>query len=114
EAVAAAEIYERAVIGDVLDDAGEDLALLEAGHQLGALLGAALFEHGAARHNDVAARAVHLEDLERLRRAEQRGDVAHRANIDLAARQERDAAAQIKREAAFDPAEEHAGAPFGR
>ena len=83
-----AQIDEGAVIGDVLDHAVQDLAFLEAGHQLGALLGAALFQHGAARHHDVAARAVHLEDLEGLRRAQERGDVAHRADIDLAARQE--------------------------
>ena len=72
QAVDAAEIDEGAVIGDVLDDAVEDLAFLERGDQLRALLGAALLEHGAARHHDVAARAVHLEDLEGLRRAEQR------------------------------------------
>ena len=114
QAVDAAEIDEGAVIGDVLDDAVEDLALLEAGDQFGALLGAALLEHGAARHDDVAARAVHLEDLERLRRAQQRADVAHRADIDLAARQERDGAAEIDREAALDPAEDRAGDPLVR
>ena len=73
QAVDAAEIDEGAVIGDVLDDAVEDLALLEAGDELGALLGAALLEHGAARHDDVAARAVHLEDLEGLRRSQAAG-----------------------------------------
>ena len=66
QTVDAAEIDERAVIGDVLDDAVEDLAFLQAGHQLRARFGAALFEHGAARHHDIAARAIHLEDLERL------------------------------------------------
>ena len=110
--VDAAEIDEGAVIGDVLHHAVQDLAFLQAGDQLGALLGAALFQNGAARHDDVAARAVHLEDLERLRRAQQRGDVAHRADIDLAARQERDGAAQIHREAALDAAEDRAGNAF--
>ena len=109
QAVDAAQIDEGAVIGDVLDHAGEDLAFLEAGDQFRALLGAAFLEHGAARHDDVAARAVHLEDLERLRRAHQRGDVAHRADIDLAARQERDGAVEIDGEAALDPAEDRAG-----
>src|SRR5438132_5746431 len=70
QAIDPAEIDERAVIGDVLDDAGKDLALLEAGDQLRTLLGAALLEHGAARDDDVAARAIHLEDLERLRRTQ--------------------------------------------
>src|SRR5437764_3690312 len=90
-----AQIDEGAVIRDVLDHAGEDLALLEARHQLRALLGAALFEHGAARHDDVAARAVHLEDLERLRRTEQWADIAHRADIDLTARKECDGAVEV-------------------
>ncbi len=106
QAVDAAEIDEGAVVGDVLDHAVEDLAFLQAGDQLGALLGAGLFEHGAAGHDDVAARAVHLEDLERLRRAHQRADVAHRADVDLAAGQERHGAAEVDREAALDPAED--------
>ena len=67
QAVDAAEVHERAVVGDVLDHAVDDLALFEVLHQLLALLGAGLFQDGAARDNDVAAAAVHLEDLERLR-----------------------------------------------
>src|SRR5216683_1962368 len=114
QAVDPAQIDEGTVIGDVLDDAGEDLALLEAGDQLGALLGAALLEDSPARHDDVAARAVHLEDLEGLRRTEERGDVAHRADIDLAARQKRHRAAEVDREAALDPAEDRAGHPLIR
>src|SRR5713226_2617673 len=109
EAVDAAEIDEGAVIGDVLDHAGEDLAFLERGDQLGALLGPAFLEHGAARHHDIAARAVHLEDLEGLRRAQQGGDVANRADIDLAARQEGAGAVEIDGEAALDAAEDDAG-----
>ena len=73
QAVDAAEIDEGAVLGDVLDDAVDDLALLEVGHELGALLGAALLEDGAARHDDVAAAAIHLEDLEGLRDAHAAG-----------------------------------------
>src|SRR5579863_7531957 len=112
QAVDPAEIDEGAVIGDVLDDSGEDLALLQTGDQLGALLGSALLEDGAARHDDVAARAVHLEDLEGLRRAQERADVTHRADIDLAARQKRDRAVEIDREAALDPAEDRPGHPL--
>jgi hypothetical protein len=107
--VDAAQIDECAVIGDVLDDAFDDLLLDQAGHERRTLLGAALFEHGAARHDDVAAAAIHLEDLERLRLVHQRADIAHRAHIDLAARQERDGAVEIDGEAAFDAAEDHAG-----
>src|SRR5579884_128905 len=109
KAIDAAEIDEGAVIGDVLDDPRQNLTFLEAGDQLRELFGAALFEHGAARHDDVAARAVHLQDLERLRRAEQRVDVAHRADVHLAARQEGDGAAEIDRKPALDAAEDDSG-----
>jgi hypothetical protein len=95
QAVDAAEIDEGAVLGDVLDDAVDDLTFLEVGHQLRTLLGAALLEHGPARHDDVAAAAIHLEDLKRLRGAEQRGDVADRADVDLRARQERHGAVEV-------------------
>jgi hypothetical protein len=108
QAVDAAEVHERAVIGDVLDHAVDDVALIELADDLGALLGAALFEHGAARDDDVAAAAVHLEDLEGLRNAHQRADVAHRAHIDLGAGQERHGAAEIDGEAALDAAEDRA------
>ncbi len=84
QAVDAAEIDEGAVIGDVLDHPVDDLAFLEVLHQFLALLGAGLFQHGAARHHDVAAAAIHLQDLERLRDVHQRGDVADRPDVDLA------------------------------
>src|SRR6185437_4295341 len=109
QAVDAAEIDESAVVGDVLDHAFDHLLLLQAGHEAGALLGAALFEHGAARDHDIAAAAVHLEDLEGLRLVHQRADVAHRADVDLAARKEGDRAVEIDGEAALDAAEDHAG-----
>jgi hypothetical protein len=48
QAVDAAEVHERAVVGDVLDHAVDDLALFEILHQLLALLGPGLFQHGAA------------------------------------------------------------------
>ena len=83
QAVDAAEVDERTVVGDVLDHAVDDLALFEVLHQLLALLGARLFQHGAARHHDVAAPAIHFQDLERLRHVHQRSDVADRPDIDL-------------------------------
>src|SRR5690606_24714067 len=66
----------------------------------------------AARNDDVAAAAVHLEDLERLRHVHQRRDVADRTDIDLAAGQERDGAIEIDREAALHAAEDHAFDPL--
>src|SRR5207237_1277024 len=108
QAIDAAEINERAVIGDVLDHAVDHLTLFEVLHQFLALLGAGLFENRAARHHDVAAVAVHLEDLERLRIVHQRRDVADRADIDLRARQEGHRTVEIDGEAALDLVEDDA------
>src|ERR1700722_9966568 len=104
----AVEVDERTVVGDVLDHAVDDLALFEVLHQFLALLGAGLFEHRAARHHDVAAAAIHFQDLERLRIAHQRCDVADRADIDLRARQEGDRAVEVDGEAALDLVEDDA------
>src|SRR5579863_5051957 len=108
EAVDAAEINERPVIGDVLDDAVDDLTLFEVLHQLLALFGAGLFQNRAARHHDVAAAAIHLEDLERLGVVHQGGDIANRADIDLRTRQEGHRAIEIDGEAALDLIEDDA------
>ncbi len=108
EAVDAAEVHERAVVGDVLHHAVDDLTLFEVLHQFLALLGAGLFQNGAARDHDVAAAAVHFQDLERLLDVHQRRDVADRPDVDLAARQERHRAVEIDREAALDLIEDHA------
>ncbi len=72
QAVDAAEVDEGAVVGDVLDHAVDDLTLFQVLHQLLALLGAGLFQHGAAGNHDVAAAAIHLQDLELLRHVHQR------------------------------------------
>src|SRR6185436_8262500 len=106
QAVDAAEVHEGAIIGDVLHHAVDDLTLFEILHQLLALLGAGLFQYGAAGDDDIAAAAIHLQDLERLRLVHQRADVADRANIDLAAGKKRDGAVEIDGEAAFDAAED--------
>ena len=86
QAIDAAQVHECAVVGDVLDDALDRLAFGEVLHEFGALLGAGLFHDGAARHNDVAAAAIHLEDLEGLRDVHQRADIADRTDVNLAAR----------------------------
>ena len=108
QAVDAAEVDEGAVIGDVLDRAVDDLSLFEVLHQLLALLGARLFQNGAARDHDVAAPAIHLENLERLRIVHQRRYVADRPDIDLRARQEGHGAVEIDGEAALDLVEDDA------
>ena len=108
QAVDTAQIDERTVIGDVLDDTVENLALFEAGYQLVAGLGTCLFENCAAGHDDVAAIAVHLQDLEWLRRTHQWGDVANWPDVDLAAWQEGHSAREIDGKATFDSAKDNA------
>src|ERR1700722_2334508 len=108
QAIDAAEIDERAVVGDVLHHAIKNHAFLEALDQFAALLRAGLLQHGAAGHHDVAAGAVHLEDLERLGRTHQRAHVAHRADIHLTAWQERHGAPEIDGEATLHPAVDRA------
>ena len=76
------------------------------------MLGTGIFQHGTAGDDDIAAAAIHLEDLERLVRAHQGRDVAHRPDIDLASGQERHGPVEIDREAALDPAEDDAGDPL--
>src|SRR5271165_4202139 len=107
EAVDAAEIHERAVVREVLDRSVDDLAFRQIGDDLVALLGPALLENGAARDDDVATAAIHLEDLERLGHVHQRSDVAHRADVDLAPRQEGDRPVEVDGEAALDLVEDH-------
>src|SRR3954447_23367800 len=102
QAVDAAEINERAVVGDVLDHAIDHLTLFKILPQFLTLFGAGFLENSAARHHDVAAAAIHLEDLERLRIVHQRCDVADRADIDLRARQEGHRTVEIDGEAALN------------
>src|SRR5690606_37262071 len=108
QAIDAAEVDKRTVIGDVLDHAVDDLAFLELLDDLRTLLGTALFENGTARHDDIAAALVHLEDLERLWHVHERADVADRTDVHLRARQERHGAFEVDREAALDLVEDDA------
>ena len=103
-----AEVHEGTVFGDVLDHAVHDVAFRQLADDLGALLGAGFLEDRAARHHDVAAAAVHLEDLERLLETHERARVTHGAHIDLRARQEGDGTAEIDGEAALHAAEDGA------
>src|SRR6202034_3943203 len=102
KAVDAAEVDERAVIGDVLDRSVDDLTFFKVLYQLRAVFGARLFENGAARHDDVAAPAIHLENLERLLIVHQRRNIADRPDIHLRARQEGNGSVKGDGEAALD------------
>ena len=64
QAVDAAEVDERAVIGQVLDDALDDRAFLQALEHLLALDAVLALDHRAARDHHVVALAIELDDLE--------------------------------------------------
>src|SRR6202012_1285938 len=100
--------HEGAIIGDVLDHAFHDLFFLQRSDQAGTFFGAALFQNGAARYDDVAAAAIHFQDLERLGLVHQRADIARPAHVQPAAGQEGHGAVEIDGEAALDAAEDHA------
>src|SRR5262249_41955512 len=108
KAIDAAQIDEGAIVGDVLDQALDHLALGELGHDLRALFRARGFQDLAARYDNVAAPAIHLENLEGLRGLHQRANVAHRAHVDLAARKKRHRAVEIDGEPALDFVEDDA------
>jgi hypothetical protein len=89
QAVDAAEVHERAVVGDVLDDALDDGAFLAGSRAASrALRPSTGFEHGTARDHDVVALAVELDDLEFEFLAFVRRGVLDRTHVDQRARQE--------------------------
>ena len=107
QAVDAAEVDERAVVGDVLDDALEHLALGERLERVLLLLGVLLLEERLARQHDVAALLVDLDDAHAQFLAAQRVEIAHRTHVDLRAGQE-GADADVHREPALDPLDDAA------
>src|SRR5271157_5177118 len=82
QAVDAAEVDERAVIGDVLDHALDDRALLQRLEQLLALRAQARLEYGAPRYDHVVALAIELDDFEFERLAFERRGVLDRPDVD--------------------------------
>jgi hypothetical protein len=102
QAVDATQINERTVVGDVLDDTGDDGAFLQGFHQLGALFAHRGFDHGAARQHHVVALAVQLDDLEFQGLAFERGGVLDRTGVDQRTRQEGTDAVGQNGQAALD------------
>ena len=88
QAIDAAEVDERTVIGDVLDDTLDDGTFLEVLEQLFAILVGGSFEHGTAGHDHVVALAVELDDLELHGLAFVRRGVLDRTHVDQRTRQE--------------------------
>ena len=102
QAIDAAQIDERAVVGDVLDDAPQDLAFGQGLERVLLLLGVLFFEECLAREHDVAALLVDLDDAHAQFLSAQRVEVAHGAHVNLRSGQER-AHADVDRQPALDP-----------
>ena len=107
QAVDAAQVDKRAVVGEVLHRAGEHRALaqlLQGGRALGVLL---FFQDFLAADDHVAALLVQLDDADFDLLAEIAVQIAHRANLKLRAGQKR-LQADIDGEAALDAADHRA------
>ncbi len=107
EAVDAAQVHERAEIGDVLDRSLADLVLRDVGQQLGLRLRAALLDQLAAADHDVAALLVDFEDLGLDLLADELPDVAGPADVHLAGRQ-KGRNADVHEQPALDRTRHHA------
>ena len=112
EAVDAAEINERTVVGDVLDDALDDGAFLERLEELGAFFAHVGFDDGAAGDDNVVALAVKLDDLEFEGLAFVRRRVLDRTGVDERTREEGADAVGHDGEAALDLARDRTGDEF--
>ncbi len=102
QTIYAAQVNERTVVGEVLDDTFDLLAFLQGFQQsfaLGAVLG---FQHAATGNDNVVALLVELDDLELQLFAFQVSGITHRTDVDQGARQERTDTADVDGEAALD------------
>ena len=108
QAVDAAQVDERAELGDVLDHALAELADFERAEQLGLLLGPFGLDQRPAADDDVAPRVVDLQHDALDRAADVVADVGRAADVDLAGRQE-DVDADVDQQPALDLARDRAG-----
>ena len=99
-----AKVDKSAIVGEVLDGAGEDRALFEVLQSMRAALGLLFLEDLLAGNNDVAALLVELNDADLNRLANVGVEIAHRAQLELRAGQER-LDANVYRETALHAAD---------
>ena len=112
QAVDAAQINERTVVGDVLHDALHHSAFGEGFEELRAFFAHARFHHGATGHNHVVALAVELDDLEFHGLAFVGRRILNRTRIHEGAREEGADAVGHNGEAALDLARDRTGNEF--
>ncbi len=109
QTVDSTQIDERAVVGDVLHHTLDGRPFLQAFHQGFAVGAHGLFQHGTARHDDVVALAVELDDLELHLLVFVRSGVLDRTHVDQRTRQEGAQTGNHHGETALDLALHHAG-----
>ena len=102
QAVHAAEVDERAEVGDVLDHALAQVVDLHFAQQLAARLAEGLFEEFTARNDDVAAVLIDLDDLDVELFADVIVHIVHRTHVELRTGQEGREAFDIDHDAALD------------
>src|ERR1017187_7937767 len=102
QSVNASQIDEGAVVGQVLDRAGENAVFMQLIQGLGALLRLLFFQQLFAGGDDVAALLVQLDDADLDLLAFQTVEVTHRTQIDLRTRGEGVSAQNIDRQASLD------------
>ena len=108
ESVHAAEVDERTEVHDARHHTRPDLARLEVGEELVALLALGLLEVRTTREHDVVAVLVELDDLALDRLADVRLQVAHAAQVDQRRGQEA-AQADVEDEPALDDLDDRTG-----
>src|SRR5580698_8222227 len=112
QAVDAAEVHERTVIGEILDHALDRRAFLQIVEERRALGAVFLLHDGAPRYHDVVALLVELDDFEFERLVLEVRGIPHRPYVDQRAGQKRTHVVDLDGEAALDPAGDDAGDHF--
>ena len=88
ETVNSAEVYEHAIIGDVLNRTLENLAFLQLGHKLCFLFLLLRLKQGLVRNHNVPELLIDLHDLEVHRLIDERIVITNRLDVNLGTRQE--------------------------
>ena len=101
QAVDAAEIHERAEVGDIGDVAAHEVALADILQQVLLLVVALILDELATRDDDIASLFVDLENHRAHRLADELADVARAAHINLRRRKE-DGHADVDEQSALD------------
>ena len=108
QSIDAAQIHERAVVGEVLDHTLDRRALLQIVQQRGTLGAVFLLDDSAARDHHVVALLIELDDLEFERLVLQVRRIAYRTHVDQGTRQERAHIVDLDGETALDAARDDA------